>query len=451
MRNVSATRRQFLLQASAASAILAQKPRNTRPNVLLITSTDLSAWMLGIYGNQEFHTPNIDRLARGGVRFTNAYACAPADSPSRATLFTGRTPFQHGVQESLSPQAAAPPSLGREPLLSDLLAAQGYHCGFAGAWGLGGDQNPQHKFDSWCATLGAGYRNPRLSVNGQTAEESGYLPDVITRKANEFLDAQRPGQPFFLTVSYPNPAAPYDGHPQKYYDLYAGSKFDAAGWDRPSAAAATGKEYLANPVASIRKCAAGVTALDDQIPALIAKLTGRGLRDDTLVILTSTNGNLLGRHGLWGDGRASEPVNMYDEVVKVPLIWNWPGRTPVEAMRPELVSLYDVVPSVCEAASVSAPAANLCGRSMLPLATGRPLPKKEPWRTSLYGMFRNTFMARDTRYKLVYRDDGKGACELFDLRGDMREKLNQYSNPQFVTVRDRLVADLSNWRAKYAR
>jgi arylsulfatase A-like enzyme len=138
---------------------------------------------------------------------------------------------------------------------------------------------------------------------------------------------------------------------------------------------------------------------------------------------------------------------MYEEVVKVPYIMSWPGKIPTDAMAPELVSFYDVAPTLCEAAGVAPPSGrNLPGRSFLPIAKRDQLPKKQPWRNLVFAHFRNTEMARDTRYKLVLRNEGKGPNELFDVANDPRERVNQYENPQFVTVRDRLGKELAAWR-----
>ena len=202
---------------------------------------------------------------------------------------------------------------------------------------------------------------------------------------------------------------------------------------------------------TLRKWAAATTALDGQIPALIAKLQQRGLYENTLIIFTGDNGYLLGRHGLWSKGLASNPINMYEEVMQVPMIWTWLGHVPPENVRPDLVSFYDLLPTLCEVAGAPLPAGrNLCGRSYLLLAQNKRLPKKQPWRQILFGQFRNTEMARDTRYKVILRNEGKGPNELYDLVADPREKTNHYDNPQYVNVRDRLSAQLAAWRKKYA-
>ncbi len=455
------TRRDLL---AAAAAPLAAQRRDTppRPNILLILADDLAAWMLGCYGNQEIRTPNIDRLARGGVRFLNHFVSTPICSASRATLFTGRLPRQHGVHDFLTAkpieqppqgQAAPPPSFEREAMLSDILSAQGYRCGYAGKWHMGNDQKPGHNYSFTYTMLGGSsrYQNPTLSLNGNLVEETGYLTELTTRRGVEFLDQQAPGRPFFLVASYFNPHTPYDGHPQKYYDLYANTRFDTIGWEPPAPNALREKEMLKDIVGNLRKCAASVTALDDQIPVLLKKLDERGLRDDTLVIFTGDNGFLLGRHGLWSKGLASNPINMYDEVMQVPMLWNWPGKIPVEATRPELVGFYDLLPSICDVTGSPLPVGgNLCGRSYAALATGRSLPRNQPWPTVVFGHFRNTEMARDHRFKLVLRNNGQGPNELYDLRADAREKTNQYENPQYLTVRDRLRSQLDAWRARYS-
>jgi len=285
--------------------------------------------------------------------------------------------------------------------------------------------------------------------NGERVQERGYLTELTTRAAVEFLDGQS-ADPFFLTVSYFNPHTPYTGHPQKYYDMYANTSFDTVGWEPAAPNALREKALLADTVGNLRRCAASVTALDDQIPVLLRKLEEKGLRDRTLIVFTGDNGFLLGRHGLWSKGLASDPINMYEEVMQTPMIWNWRGKTPVEATRPELVSFYDVVPTLCAATGTTPGGRNLPGKSYLHAVLNKPLAKGERWPSIVFGHFRNTEMARDNRFKLVVRNDGQGPNELFDLSKDPREKVNQYDNPQYLTVRDRLNGELAGWRKRYS-
>ncbi|HEY1343089.1 MAG TPA: sulfatase/phosphatase domain-containing protein [Bryobacteraceae bacterium] len=233
--------------------------------------------------------------------------------------------------------------------------------------------------------------------------------------------------------------------------MYAGSRFDSLNLDRAAAPnAREGRDMLADPVAGMRKAAAAITALDDEIGALVTKLAERKLRDGTIVIFTATCGALLGRHGLWDAGAASEPVNLYDETVATPMFWSWLGRVPAQATRPELVTALDVVPTLCEITGAPLPAGNLYGRSYLPLLTGQPLPKKQPWRTTVCARYQGADMAREERYKLVLRDGGKGPNELFDISQDPRERVNQYDNGSYTTVKDRLAAEVARWKQRYS-
>ena len=128
------------------------------------------------------------------------------------------------------------------------------------------------------------------------------------------------------------------------------------------------------------------------------------------------------------------------------------SRWPLSATnltRPELISFYDLLPTLCEVAGAQAPAdRNLCGRSYLNLALNKKL--EQPWRNVLFGHFRYAEMARDARYKVILRNNGAGPNELYDLRADPREKTNQYDNPLFLQVRERLTRELEGWRKKFA-
>ena len=418
--------------------------------------------MVGCYGNKEIKTPNIDNLARRGARFQHGFVATPICSPSRATLFTGRTPMQHGIHDFLTAnpienppqgQKDVPASMANEVMLTDIASSQGYDCGYVGKWHINHDDaKPGHGIRWWYTMIGGSrsYTDPEMSLNGQMVKEEGYLGELMTKRAVEYLDQQNVGKPFFLTVSYLNPHTPYDGHPQKYYDMYANTAFDSVGWEPPAPNALREKNLLKDTVANIRRCAAATTALDDQIPALLNKLRQKNLYDNTVILLVGDNGFLLGRHGLWSKGLASDPPNMYEEVVNVPMIMTWPGRIPVESARPELVSFYDVMPTFCELFGAPAPQRNLCGRSFLPLVARQAGVKPPSWRSTVFAHLRNTDMARDNRFKLVIRNSGAGPNELFDLRTDPREKVNQYSNPQFLTARERLAGELKQWKAGYA-
>lgn len=387
------SRRTFCFGSVAVPLYAADKNGPARPDVLLLMADGLPAWVLGCYGNREIRTPNLDRLAQMGTRFLNHLVCTPAPEPSRATLLTGRTPMQLG---SAGVSAAG-------ATLEKLLGAAGYAC------------------------------------------KSGEGPDAAS-----VLDNVSPGSPLFLTIRFRALQPPYEGVAGKYRDEYAQTRFDTVNPERAAPNARSGKEMLADPIAGLRRFAAAASALDDDVQRVLARLSERKLSDNTLVVFTSTCGSLLSHHGLWDAGDASEPVNMFEESVATPLFWTWPGHVPAQAVRPEVVGSYDLLPSLCDALSIAPPSGNLCGRSYLALATGKPLPRKQPWKTTVFGNYRNTDMARDKKYKLVVRDGGNGPGELYDLSADRAEKSNQYDNPQFLTVRNSLGAQLADWKKRYS-
>lgn len=423
------SRRTFV--ATAAAPLLAQRGAVRRPSVLLILADNLSAHALGCYGNQEILTPNIDLLARGGTRFALHYSVSPASTPGRASLLTGLTPRQHGIDDG-----APAPRTVQLPFLHELLAAAGYACGFAGHWGMPSAGAAPKGFSFW------------RPVEEERA--SGYVSDQITGHAIEFLEQQKPQQPFFLLASYPEPGHRYSGRPQKYYDLYAPVQFTTVNWQPAAANAAEGKEFLNDIVGSLRLCAAAITAFDDQVRALVSAVDKMGRRDDTLIVLTSCCGHLMGRHGLWGAGRASEPINMFEESVRTPMIWNWPVQVPVEGTRPEIVDSCDLLPALCEVAGVKVPESPpRPGRSFLLSALNKPYPVKSPWRSLTFSHLGNTEMARDLRYKVVLRNQGQGPNELYDLRRDPGETDNEFDTGEYVTVAEALSRQLAEWRKKY--
>jgi len=269
--------------------------------------------------------------------------------------------------------------------------------------------------------------------------------------APALIDQAKDGAPFFLAVRYSALELPYGTIPSKYLDLYSNEKFENYSVEIAAANARIGKEMLADRVVNLRKVAATISLMDDSVGALTSRISQKQLLDRTLVVFTSTCGSLLGRHGLWAAGDASEPVNMYDESVAVPLLWCWPGRVPAQETRMEPVSTYDLLPTLCDLVSAPVPSRNLCGRSYLPLATGRHLPKKQTWRDTVFGQYRNTGMARTQRYKLVLRNDGKGPNELFDLPADPGERANQIDNEQYISVKNTLTAEFSQWKQQYAK
>jgi arylsulfatase A-like enzyme len=376
------SRRHFFFGSLALPAVAAKTPAPDRPNILLLLADNVPQWVLSGYGNKEIRTPNLDRLARVGVRMMDHFVAAPAPGPGRASLVSGIAPMQQGAS------------------MEKTLSAAGYAC---------------HAVDA------AGVAGP--------------------------IDAAAPGKPFFLTVGLTSPKAPYDTTPAKYREMYATTPFDTFSPEVAVATARGGKEQLADTIGSLRKYAGAVTALDDEVQSVLSRVAQKRIQDNTLVVFTSTCGALLSHHGLWEAGEASDPINMFEESVRTPMILSWPMRLPPSTTRPEIVSSYDLAPTICDFLSLDRPP-NLCGRSYALLAAGKPLPKGDKWQSAVFGRLGNTWMARGERYKLVLREGGPG--ELYDTQTDAAEKTNQFDNPQFVTVKSVLTNALNAWRQKYS-
>jgi arylsulfatase A-like enzyme len=283
-----------------------------------------------------------------------------------------------------------------------------------------------------------------LGAAGYTTQSANSSTEAI-----QFLDAQSAAKPFFLTVSLAGFAPPYPGA-ARFLDLFATAKFPT--WEQTPAAsniAADQDKFGANLLPSLRKAAAAVTAIDEEVGNLTAKLLQKKLLDNTLIIFTAPTGTLVGRHGLWGGSASSDPANFFEEVIAPPMIWTWPARVTPLGVRPEMVSGFDLVPTLCDLTPADLPSQNLPGRSYLLLVQGRLLPKKQPWRSTAFLTSGNAGVARDDRYKLVLRNDGRGPNELFDLKADAQERVNQFDNPQFLTVKAQLTGELTRWRQKY--
>jgi len=376
-------RRQFIAGATAVAALGATKPGPSGPSgVLLIAIEDLGAWMTGVYGARELRTPNLDAIANTGTRFLHAYTAAPAPEPGFAALMTGR-------------------SSGAGDTLDRMLAARGFRT----------------------ASL----------VEGEMA--------AITDGALRFLDQQSPAQPFCAVIRYA-PLRESGKVAEKYRQQFAATDFTQLGW-LPAAANALDKKPFEKIVPNLREAAAAIAAVDDQLGMLQRKLQERGLAIGTLMAIAGTNGVLLGRHGLWGDGHATNPPNMFEEVAAVPLIWNWPAEVPGGSLRPEVVSLCDVLPTVCDLTGAPAPSP-ITGRSMARAALDKPYPKKQRWPDLACAKLDDTSMAHDSRYALILRTGG--TSELYDLANDTGETRNHFNDPEFSVVRNDLTRELNNWK-----
>ncbi|MDF2964035.1 MAG: sulfatase-like hydrolase/transferase, partial [Paenibacillus sp.] len=279
-----------------------------KPNIVFIMADDLGPWAMGCAGNTEIYTPNLDRLAGEGMRFTNFFCTSPVCSPARASLLTGRIPSAHGIHDwiregNVGEQAIE--YLEGQLAYTELLADNGYCCALSGKWHLGDSLKPQKGFKHWYAhqTGGSPYYNAPMIRNGELIKEPDYITDVITDDALRFIANYDGEAPFYLSVHYTAPHSPWvDNHPQEYIDMYKDCRFEscpqeaAHPWSLPSTVPADIKTRTKD---NLQGYFAAVTAMDYNIGKILELLERMNLRENTLVCFTSDNGFNCGHHGFW--------------------------------------------------------------------------------------------------------------------------------------------------------
>ncbi len=418
-----------------------------RPNIILILSDDHGAWALGCAGNNEIQTPNLDQLAKEGVRFSHFFCTSPVSSPARASILTGKMPSAHGIHDwirrgSLDP-SLLPDSvrnqkryneetgidyLDEEILFTDILAEKGYRCGMVGKWHLGNSMMPQHGFKYWHALLrgGCNYYDGDVFDGTRYQEYDGYITDYFTDKALQFIEEGSGQNPFYLSVHYNAPHDPWgrDNHPSEFFNLYE----DISGQSCPV------NELHMNQIETdiigdsedkrlelIKGYYAAITAMDRGIGRLLNKVESCGIKEDTIIIFTSDNGMNLGHHGVWGKGNGTYPQNMYDSSIKVPFIFSWPRRIKGNRVSNKLRSHYDLQPTIFECVNIEDCNEHLPGSSFYEDLIGGYVDDKNA--VVIYDEYGPTRMIRTERYKYVHRYLD-GPHEFYDLELDPDEKIN---------------------------
>ncbi|TVY11212.1 sulfatase-like hydrolase/transferase [Paenibacillus cremeus] len=446
-----------------------------KPNIVFILADDMGSWALGSSGNREIRTPHLDRLADQGIRFDHFFCTSPVCSPARASILTGRIPSQHGVHDwirsgnvnrsGLSEEVRQQPMfaderiaidyLAGQPTYTELLAEAGYACALSGKWHLGNNAVPRKGFERWfsIARGGCSYMKPDIVEHGEVQIVDGYVTDLITEHALQFLD-ELGGQdaPFYLSVHYTAPHSPWDRseHPESYLSLYDDCPFDSVpelplhpnqAQTAPHGEGERRKELLRGYYASI-------TAMDDGIGQIIDRLEERGLREQTLIVFMGDNGMNMGHHGIWGKGNGTFPLNMYDTSVKVPAIFSHPGVIPTGRVREELLSQYDVFPTLLDYAGLSNPEQDrLPGRSFYDLLQGQAGAGRDD--IVIYDEYGPVRMIRTREWKYVHRYP-YGPHELYDLQDDPNEEVNRAGDPPCQMVLEALRLRLGEWFGQYA-
>jgi choline-sulfatase len=429
-----------------------------RPNILFIVSDDQGAWALGCAGNNEIRTPVLDKLAAAGIRFENFFCTSPVCSPARASILTGDIPSKHGVQDWVrvgSMGDSRVDYLSGQRLLTDIFSDNGYRCGLVGKWHLGASDVPRPNHVEWYAHqagMGPYYDAPMVDGD-QPVTVKEYITDNLADRASDFVtrEAARP-EPFWLSLNFTAPHYPWiDSHPKQFTDLYQDCPFDSCPDEPPhpdfaggSAATAKGREQRRD---SLIGYFAAVTAMDAAIGRVIETIERQGLTESTLVIFLGDNGMNCGHHGIWGKGNGTNPPNMYDTSIRVPCIISQPGRINSGMTSSDLLSGYDIFPTLLEYTGLTEPVGtDKPGHSFLPVLGGGALPEREG--IVVYDEYGPVRMVRNTEWKYVHRHPD-GPHELFDLVNDPDERVNLIDDPAFAATVESMRAQLVGWFSAY--
>lgn len=468
-----------------------------RPNIVFIMSDDHAVSAVSAYGNSLMQTPNIDRIASGGIRFDRAYVGNAICGPSRATAFTGLHSHANGFYSN----EWSGPFDGNQQTLPRLLQGAGYSTAVIGKWHLYSDPIG---FDHWEVIHNAfeqgTYYNPHFRSARGVEETTGYVADLVTDKAIAWLEeAASQTEPFFLVYNHKTPHRDWMPGPQELRDwdesatvpepptllrsldglsearqdarmriadymtdndvkLSQGKALtpqQAALWDSAFAQGNTAYEAADLSDADdirwkyqryIKTYLASVKSMDRQIGRLLDYLKQRNLLDNTLIVYTSDQGFFLGENG-WFDKRWIDEVSS-----RVPLFIQWPGKIEPGAVTSGMVQNIDLAPTLLDAAGVTAPEP-MHGVSLLPLAQ---TPHMQWDRDLYYHFYENPgfhgvarhYGIMTGRYKLVHYYQNS-EWELFDLETDPGDQNNLYGKAGYEALTKELKTRLNALRDQY--
>ena len=497
---------------AATIGAMAQQKADTpqkRLNIVYIMTDDHTAQMMSCYDKRYMNTPNLDRIAQNGVRFTNSFVANSLSGPSRACLVTGKHSHANGFTDNTNCVFD-----NTQPTFPKYLQEAGYQTALVGKWHL---ESLPTGFDKWEILPGQGdYYNPRfIKQTGDTVVEHGYLTTLITDKSIQWLDKERDkSKPFCILIHhkaihrnwmadtcdlglFEDKELPL---PENYYDDYEGRPaaaaqemsiikdmdviYDLKMWlpgsksrlsdtyenfvnrmDFQQRAAweafyapirkdfyekqRTGKELAEWKFQRyMRDYMKVVKSLDDNVGRVLDYLRDNGLLDNTLVVYTSDQGFYMGEHG-WFDKRF-----MYEESLHTPLIMMLPKGYDRRGDIDEMVQNIDHAAAFLDIAGVKVPS-DIQGESWLPLLRGEH-PKN--WRNSIYyhfyeypaeHMVKRHYGVRGERYKLMHYYNDIDCWELYDLQTDPTEMHNIYGKPGTEKITKQMMKELKKLQEKY--
>jgi arylsulfatase A-like enzyme len=426
--------------ASADPAAGAVAARGRRPSVLMILPDQMRGQSLGCMGNTDVRTPNLDKLAAQGLLFRNAFANTPVCCPARANILTGKYAHRNGmVANDLRLRES-------EQTIAEVLAQEGYRTGFVGKWHLdGGPRLPgfvppgarRQGFAYWAANEcdHRHFRPTYFRDDDRPITEERFEPEVWTDRAIDFL--RRAGDdPFFLVVSMGPPHDPY-GAPEKYMTLYDPAMLTM----RPNwvgGVAGAGRKEIAAYYAA-------VTAVDEQVGRLMAALAEAGRAEDTIVVVTSDHGDMLGSHGM----RLKRKP--FEESIRVPGILRYPAKVEAGRSTKALLTHVDLAPTLLSLCGLPIPG-GMQGTDLSAVSLGAADRGPDSAFLQILVPFAGDVTPRPWRgvrtARHLYARTREGPWLLYDLEDDPHEMRNLAQDPAHAALREGMEEKLAGWMAR---
>jgi N-acetylglucosamine-6-sulfatase len=421
---------------------------SSKPNIIFVLVDDLRWDDLGCAGHPFSRTPQIDRIAREGAQFLNAFATTPLCSPSRASILTSEYAHMHGIIDNTERSKQS----HRLKTFPQELQKARYETAFFGKWHMGNDNTPRAGFDRWYCLEGQGSTfDPVVNDDGRNVQTHGYVTDLLNKKADDFI-RQKHARPYLLYLSHkamhPETKQAADGTlsdpnasnfipAPRHRNLYEGAKLPRRpNWGVPPLDKPALQQKIAGlaPLGpetgssddSIFNRLRMLASVDEGVGQILKALTDAGQLDNTLIVVTGDHGYFYGEHGLSVERRLA-----YEEGIRVPIVMRFPPLIKAGSKPERLALTIDLAPTFVEMAGGAIPAAYQ-GRSLVPLLKG-----VEPadWRKSiLVEYFSDTVFprmrkmgyhaVRDARWKYIHYDEQADADELYDLKNDPYELKN---------------------------
>lgn len=417
--NEQMSRRDFLRVAGIGAAALAvggslmggaaAEAPGRKPNIVLIVADDLGYGELGVQGSKDIPTPHIDSIAKNGVRFTNGYVSCPVCSPTRAGLMTGRYGPRFGYELNPGMPGQAVKEFGlplNEKTLPERLKPLGYKTGMFGKWHLGYEpqfQPPQRGFDEFYGFLGGAHSylgvgedtaNP-IQRGNKPVESIDYTTDAFAREAASFIERHK-DVPFFVYLPFNAVHSPLQAT-EKYLERFKSIKDTKR-----------------------RTFAAMLSAMDDGVGRVLAKLREHKLEEDTMVFFISDNGGPTNSTTSGNGPLRGYKGNVLEGGIRVPFMMQWKGHVPAGRTLDQPVIALDIHPTVLNAAGGRvAPDMKFDGVDLMPLLTAKSTAAPHD---RLLWRFGQQWAIRKGDWKL--ESDGTGKPELYNLTADIGEANN---------------------------